>query len=293
MVMVILSIAGIAVWKISFVTPPTAPPNLTQRWHEQTYGLEEDEVLRFVPPPFSPRRLQLVPGRFLSSSNSPGQVFYRSDRGPDNWTDIDATGSVYSAALSTLGLTPLDLDVPPGLRSIKADGDWFIRIPSPLERRAQALQSILSAVTGRDLVIEYRQVTRDAVVASGTFQFRALPGYEGAADLPPILLQLYVDEQDIQQERVSWGEGRWPKFFADLQSMTYTPFIDEVEGPRQTFMVWKKWAAPRPITAAPASDRFLSNLEKQTSLRFTREKRQVWTWVMRQRVVATQPGAPR
>jgi len=50
LVILTLMIVGLFVWQ-RLMPKPTAPAALAQKWHQQAYGLDEGEALRFVSPP--------------------------------------------------------------------------------------------------------------------------------------------------------------------------------------------------------------------------------------------------
>src|SRR5258706_14091900 len=53
-------IVGILAWKVCYVQSPAAAPSLAKTWHEQVYGLDDDETSRLIPPPYSAQRMQIM-----------------------------------------------------------------------------------------------------------------------------------------------------------------------------------------------------------------------------------------
>jgi len=179
LVIVAATLAGLAVWKLCFVTPPTTIPALANQWHEQVYSLDEDETLRFVPPPFDPQRMK---DARVAWQKQIGLAFYGSDQlyiiyrgsrvaypkfrlgnylereppeNPKTFGDLKAAME-YAAN----GYWP-DAMVAEDLKGAVADGDWIVRHRTSLHRRMMALQSVLRSVTGRNLAIEYESVERE------------------------------------------------------------------------------------------------------------------------------------
>src|SRR3954466_525324 len=57
----ILALIGLAAWKLCYFPAgsPRNRPELAKQWGMQLYWLDDDEVERFVPPPYTPQRLAL------------------------------------------------------------------------------------------------------------------------------------------------------------------------------------------------------------------------------------------
>lgn len=169
--------AAIAAWKVSFAAKPAAVPALTQQWHEQVYSLDEDETVRFIPPPYTPlrkREKQLgfaIYGKDIYhlslQSWTPWQVPKRLWIGagvpnipgpPPRPTPV---GNVRAAVeFCALGYWP-DAVVAEELKNIAVDGDWIVRGETPFDQRMIAMQSILKFVTGRDLVVAYEPLEHE------------------------------------------------------------------------------------------------------------------------------------
>lgn len=171
-------IVGILAWKLCLVSSPVAVPALAKQWHEQIYSLDDDETIRFIPPPYTPERMRL-------SQKQLGFAAYRRDQtyeiSRDYWYLMHGLHGIRPGVLNfgnilmpprpianpqaamefaCLGRWP-DVVVPPELQNLSVDGDWIVRRETPLGQRIMALQSVLKLVTGRDLVIEYLPVERD------------------------------------------------------------------------------------------------------------------------------------
>src|SRR5947208_13094300 len=54
-----LLLIGLAAWKLCYLPAgsPRSRPELARQWAMQLYWLDDDEVERFVPPPYTPQRL--------------------------------------------------------------------------------------------------------------------------------------------------------------------------------------------------------------------------------------------
>src|SRR4051812_30010416 len=60
----ILALIGLAAWKLCYFPAgsPRNRPNLPKEWAMQLYWLDDGEVERFVPPPYTPQRLAYKQG---------------------------------------------------------------------------------------------------------------------------------------------------------------------------------------------------------------------------------------
>ena len=222
-------------WKLCFVTTPTAAPALSKQWHEQVYGLDEDEVLRFIPPPYSPARMKAFARGWAGAppKKETGQLVYHELRTrTQHWGMSSAAGDVKSALEYTSRLAVAQLDIAPEVRKLPADGDWILRIgistfdtgDQPVERRMTALQSILSAVTRRNLLIQKRTVEKDVIIASGRWTFQPITGGRRTS-IPAI--HFYTDTLDPQQG-AGGGSGDLNAVFHRVEEITHRTLIDEV-----------------------------------------------------------------
>src|SRR2546423_13561933 len=141
-------------WKFCFLPAPTTFPALSTHWHRQLYGLDADEDIRFVPPPYSPHRMKDV-GRSWAGAppqNDLGQLTYHTTIPCTlHWGMSSASGTVFSAIEYGTNFTLGDVDIPKDLREVPADGDVIVRIDAPVDRRMKALESILRVMTAKDL----------------------------------------------------------------------------------------------------------------------------------------------
>src|SRR6185436_18599475 len=72
-----LLLAGILAWKLCHLKRSPAIPALAKQWHEQLYSLDEDETVRFVPPPYTPERTSLP---WAKAQRQLGFVVYDQNR---------------------------------------------------------------------------------------------------------------------------------------------------------------------------------------------------------------------
>jgi hypothetical protein len=287
----------VAAWWLCFMGKPTAPAALGKKWHEQTYSLDEGEVVRLIPPPYSPQRAvelaKAVPGRLPPGLK--GQIAFHANLGAFRpWTISAGPGSIDGGIGVSTNLSRREVEFPAtwGFRAV--DGDWFVNTETSIEQRMAALQSIFTTYTGREILLEKRMVEREVIVASGRWAFHPLEVgkgvilKQGEAVLDHRPVALFVDDNDLQNKSGAGG-GSLRAFFQRLEEIVRLGVIDEVEGLKPRWVEYSNYITPRgPQNAGAAQDQFLRNLQKQTGLKFSRVKKAVPIWFVSERGATTQ-----
>ena len=283
---------AVLAWKLCFVAAPASPPKLGVDWHEQTYGLDPGESARFVPPPYSPGRMQDL-GRGWAGAppkNVTGQLIYHALPARTlQWGMSSAKGNVMSGFTFANKLTSAQLDVSEDLKRLQIDGDWVVRINDPLERRMKAMESLLSAITARNLLIEERPVEQDVIVVRGKWTF--MPPSAPARSRRPNSVHFYTDRID-EQGGAGGGSGDFGQLMHRLEQIAGKKVVDEVEVLPQGKVLWENsHSADRASQSEAGLAQLLLNLQQQTGLEYLRTKRQVPVWFIRDRGATTQPTA--
>jgi hypothetical protein len=177
-------------------------------------------------------------------------------------------------------------DVSQALKTLAIDADWIVREGVTQEFRVATLQSVLSQVTGKAIVIEPRLLPRPVLVVRGEWKLVPLD--------PGIFAQrvcLYVTEGDQRAGLRENKEGSFDEFCQYIRDETRYRVIDETDGAKPARIAWSDcmWRQ-RPHHGEEALIQFLSNVQKQTSLRFQKEIRPVPGWYAGERSPTTQPG---
>ena len=298
-------VIAVLAWKVCLVRAPIAVPGFSQMWHEQAYGLDEGEVIRFLPPPYSPLRMQMLRGGNVGLPPTVmGQMAFHANVGARRqWGASYATGNVSGSISWGTQLTRPEVDIPLELGRLAVDGDWYVRSEASVERRMRGLESILSQVTGKDLLIEKRMVERDVIVAGGQWVYHRLEVTPAAAAVMGRLVprntavHLFVDDSELLLGDMGGGSGDLAGFLQQLEGNTGRRIIDEIEGVRPKRIQFSTYMMER-RPDGPGMDQYLANVQKQTSLKFTKTKRAVGVWFVRERGATTlgqttQPGVQR
>jgi hypothetical protein len=284
-----LAIAALT-WKLCFVHKPTAAPTLPQKWHDQAYGLDAGEAARFIPPPYSSQRMQDF-GRGWSGrppKDRMGQLVYHVlPTRTQQWGMSSANGELDSSFTFANQLTAAHLDIHKNLKDLPVNGDWVIRINDPIDRRVKAMESILSAIVKKDLVIEKKEVEQDVIVVRGKWNFTPV---EGAPPRRTNSVHFYVGKID-EQEGAGGGSGDFRQLMFRLEEIAGRKVIEEVEV-KPTREV--EWSNNRSDDQAHKSEsamiELLENLGKQTGLEYIRTRRAIPKWYVREKSATTQPG---
>src|SRR4051812_19136658 len=108
--LVLAMLLGLALmtWKLGFAERPTTAPTLSMQWHDQVYGLDSNEVVRFVPPPFSPHRLNNL-GMFAAAGPVLRQLTFQA---PDRMSQprMSQPAGTIASAMSSAGNKWVELD---------------------------------------------------------------------------------------------------------------------------------------------------------------------------------------
>jgi hypothetical protein len=284
---VILLALALLTWKLCFVQKPTAAPALSNQWHAEVYGLDPDEVVRFIPPPYSPQRMKDFARGWAGAppKNELGQLAYHVlPTRTQQWGMSSARGTLLSALDFCNKMTLGDLEIPHELRKLPADGDWIIRIDAPMVQRMKAFESIISSITARNIVIEQKSAERNVIVARGRWQFHQVSGARSMNSA----IHFYTDILDSQQG-AGGGSGNLTQVFHRLEDIAHRKVIDEVTDRPTKDIEWANNNSGHKASQNEAAlAQLLDNLSKQTSLEFVRTKRMIPIWFVHEKAATTQ-----
>lgn len=238
----------------------------------KTYALNEDEVLRWFPPPFPEVRQEYLQTVRLD----PRQLSSLGIRWTDNeylvWS-LSFGGKNGGFQLKRL---IEELEVANGPR-IEADafllsrevpGDFAYRLGSPSEQSLLAISMLIHKAWDMELKLEFRNVERDVIVATGKWDSVSF----NPAD-PTI--HLYGDE--ITPGGFGGGSGEFRDFHKSLEYWINLPVVDELDSHPADRIGWS-YHVTEPYGAEQqklAHDplRVTTNLSLQTGIKFKKERR--------------------
>lgn len=274
-----LLVIGMVAWKLCFprAGTPLAIPALPKQWHDQVYGLDDDEVIRFIAPPFP---LQRATG-LLAVGQLTGQTLHlvrpngRVD--PAHWTS--RMGTVRSALAHCVDISNAELRVEGHAGGVVVDGDWIVRAQTPDQRRMQALALILQSATERKIEITWNPIYAYCVVVQGSWNRP-----ENGPDEPKTLRFAQI----VTKDTPGVIQGPPEDFLRILEENCRCRFINET-GDRPNTVSWLD-DAPSGFWDAVERRSIFRTLESQTSLRFTESRRPISIWTVRERPAENHSG---
>ncbi len=262
----------------------------TPAWREkfdQVYRLEDEEVLRRIPPPFIPERMDYYR---IENSSQAQQI----PKGPDyfcfHWTGQLrkwASGFLNGNPLTLAGVLESVLDLenfefegPKQLLSAKLAGDWIVNPDVEREKKLEALAGIFEKATKRKIEFVPEKVEREVVVAGGDWTFDCNNG-KGT-------VHLRADESD-PNEGGGGGSGTMDAFFNRLGSLINLRVVDETTTKAPQNFQWRTHHSSY-VSRTPAGaqreekvKKLLEVASEQTGVSFVMEKREVEVWMVREK----------
>jgi hypothetical protein len=178
-----------------------------------------------------------------------------------------------------LGLRSFEFEGPEELLRISLPGDWIVRNEAPLQDKFKALEQITAAGEGRKIHFERRSVDRDAIVATGEFDFHPLEGTYNDA-----WLHLYSDVLDPTASSGGGPAGSVADLLRVLGDCARIPVIDKTQTAGPINMQYghhsSSWLRETqdPDEKQRKLQLLLDNLTKQTDLHFKVERQSVEVW---------------
>ena len=265
---------GIITWRLCYSPAAvSAVPNLPIQWWDQVYGLEDDEVIRLVVPPFSPQRATAI-GSLVGQATY--EVAASGKISAIAWTS--KTGDIRSALAHCVEIPNSELRVTARAANVVVDGDWVVREQAPHHRRMEALAKIFGVATGGRIEVTANWVAVYCVVVKGSWD-RA--GKTTDATQP---LRFTAT---IPKGSPPVAQGAPKDFIRVLEESCRCRFFDETVAPSKMIMWWDD--VPGGAWDGNQRRAIFRTLESQTSLQFIETRRPVAMWNVAERPSATQP----
>ena len=265
-------------------------PVLKQQLNE-SYYLEEKQVLRHIPPSLIGPRIKLDQANreisqleYLSSQNKITDrylLFYWDGKIIEGSRPVFSKGVTLNTAFERIiGLSRFQYDIPEDLVNIEIPGDWILRKQTTKEDILRALNKIVQDYTKRSIRFEKRQIERDVIVVRGKFHFEPLSGtYDDSC--------LHVFSDKLDPDESGGGGTRSLDGFLN-QRLAVTQLNQQVvnlaETPDEELIRYRTHYSgylgklPDGPERSAKLDMLLENLTRQTSLTFTKERRIVDVW---------------
>jgi beta-lactamase regulating signal transducer with metallopeptidase domain len=247
---------------------------------DQVYRLDEGQILKRIAPPFIPER-----GRYFGGDPKPDLIWF-------HWKDgLQFAGlgvfepgthaSLGSALALVLRLKSYEYEGPEELLNLELPGDWILRDEAPAEAKLYALEQLLASQIGRAIRIESRSIQENAIVATGRYEYHALPEPFQAG-----LVTMYSDRPD-PDEHLGGGTGMVHsvgEFLNELGDRVGIRVIDQTEPGRPGQIFFLRDSSSDLAHIKSLADKsaklkmLLDNVSRQTGLQFKVEPRTVQKW---------------
>jgi len=249
-----------------------------KRFHE-VYRLSPGQVLKRIAPPFIPERLTY--SREEDGRSKP-PTYYRfpwdGALGSPGFGFVSAMP--LTRALTIVGLARNEYEGPAELLELDLPGDWIVREGVRREALLRRLAEIVRDGTDRSIRFELRPVERNVVVVRGTYKARPLTGIAMYDDRA---VHIVADELD-PDESAGGGTGTLVEFLRWVGNRLNCWVVNETDSPADMEIVWANHRSSK-LRKLPEGDekaaklaQVLANLSRQTSLKFTPERRKVAIW---------------
>ncbi|MGB2864762.1 MAG: hypothetical protein WBC05_15655, partial [Sedimentisphaerales bacterium] len=244
-------------------------PDLAKEFHD-IYRLDEQELIKFIKPPFVLGRQEylLTTPRYSSFAlQHPGHHYgFRWDNELKMYSSFSARRLSW-VLYFVLGIPEYDFNLPKELK-VDLPGDWIVRTGLPVAQQLKALEEIIYAETNRAIRFEERTIEREVIVASGRYEFKPHPSGNY-----PNYIPLWDGRLQTAEYTVDSLEG----LFANIEREIKMKIVDETE-PAEIATIRYKWVKRDPEPAGDKLSVLLDDLAKTTSLQFKVERRPAQIW---------------
>ena len=286
---------------------PAVPPDVSKQLlaeFRRIYALPDDKVVKRVPPPFSPGRLEFYRVHDAEQAKSipkgPEYMWFRCDvksalpdatregrlfRAGMGWVGGQGVpiadlveGFTARAYAPSTGIHSYEMEGDRKLMWMRVQGDWVIRDDVPAEKMLQGFEAVLREECQVPIRFRLLREDRRVIVAEGRYAFRPLPGHAGLADESGVSWdRLDVFEKDGDKMTSDWGSSL-DDVFSIVGSFINRPVINEVSGRPENPVCCgynvRRYNACRTSGGADEAA-ILKHLSEQTGLTFAEKTRRV------------------
>lgn len=281
------ALPGAKVWDPR-LGPADHPVKGWRKRFETVYHLEDDEVLRRIPPPFIPERMIFYRLRNKSQAESipagPEIMFFDWYESLSIWGQSfgRGVGTIPHVLSISLRLTRDQYDGPKALLDIEIPGDWIVRTSADHGQLLNALEDILDKELQQSIRFRKTTVVREVIVATGSFDFRPLPGVDAKNEV-----HLFADQFEPHSGAGGHGAASVNDMLRAVADFVNQPVLDETRQDedlridvRFHAMGALRESNADPVEKASLTELLLENLSRQTSLDFALETRETEIWLV-------------
>jgi beta-lactamase regulating signal transducer with metallopeptidase domain len=239
-------------------------PILAAMAKEHGYGLDKDQNLRRIPPPFAPRRKEWYGVRFPTEEKrypaGPKAIFLRwannqlsvRSHFPDAGDPQDYDYRLGGLFDSLMGIKHQMVDGPPELLNQRISGDWVVRTGASDEQILKELAAILHNELSLSVRIEFREVQRLVYVVDGNYEHKPVLGgrdketwIRDGKTVTADAIEIFGNPPDLHPTKgFINGVGKFNEFLEYLGEWIDTPIISDVKAPPHDELVWSFYSRP-------------------------------------------------
>ncbi len=261
------------------VLADAAPASPAKTPFDEVYGLDESEILRHIPPPFVPQRMEFYrkenPSQAQAMPKGDGMIVHWRDGKPHLWSMTYGPGYTIQDLLEYFQHQHgQNLEGDPALLSTVVPGDFSVREGWDQDQMRGALEQMLAEALRQDIRLTFREVDRPVVVLSGSWK-----GIKKVdATQQDSTVEIYGKQLNTHRELAGGGFGSLQDFGDGLGEWIGQSVVFEVkDAPNQIAWRLNDLGGESPESRAHAHDKdlVLRHLQEQTGLTWKEETRKV------------------
>jgi hypothetical protein len=243
---------------------------------EKLYALEEGQVVKRVPPPFSADRLAYYRikhfGQAEAIPEGPDIMFLHFEQGKVKSWGMTFGGVRLPNVLQMIAkIHRQEIEANDVIKNTEVSGDFVFRPNASRDELLDGFMQIARNELQSPWQYEWREVERDAIVVTGEFE---------RTPLLPSNDHIHLFGARLNEEGSGGGSsGNFDGFLKDVGAWLEMPVINEVENPPDGSLVWRYHqgigGSDEERELAKNPDVVLTNLSLQTGLNYLVEKRTV------------------
>jgi hypothetical protein len=246
------------------------------------YRLQDNEILKRIAPPFDPARKKYYQSKRLNASHLPDMLVFRWDNALKHWGEVGGNkGDLHITLSFVIGLKSYEYDISDDLLATKLPGDWIIRHEKPVVQKLSALAPILSEALQRPVIFELRNVEREAVVVTGTFDLKPLD-----EKLRRPSVYLYTDPNDDRSRGGGGSVNSVSQLIRVIGDRIDMPMVDKTVKREKLTLSYATMRSSylgrvtNPVEKRNRIKILLDNVSAQTGLTFEFKRQKVDIWFL-------------
>ena len=243
---------------------------------EKLYSLEEGQVIKRVPPPFSSDRLAYYRIKHHHQAEAipegPDTMFLHFVDGKvKNWGMTFGGVRLANVLQMITKIHRQEIEADDAIKNTEISGDFVFRSDASRDELLEGFFEIVNRELDLPWTFEWREVERDTIVVTGEFTY---------TPLLPDDAQIHFFGAKLNEDGSGGGSsGKLDTFLRSVGQWLEMPVVNEVENPPKKGFVWRYHhgfgGSEEERELARDPDVVLTNLHLQTGLSYLVEKRTV------------------